>query len=290
MKRWFVLELTLPKRFVDGVSNFLMEQGAAGIEEIDVDSERQRLKTYFLHDGKEKAVLSALRRYLRSLKSLDPGISLARIQTASIPEQDWGENWKRFFKPVRVGPRFLVQPPWSKTPLKKGLIPIVITPGMAFGTGTHATTRLCVEALEQRVRRNHSVLDVGTGSGILSIAAAKLGAREVWGLDIDGLAVKAARDNLRQNSLSATVKIRKGGLGNVRGRFDIIVANIDRKHLKRLRISLLRRLNPRGILILSGILKGEEEEISRHYLETSPSRRAIITRKEEWVCIVLERK
>ena len=141
----------------------------------------------------------------------------------------------------------MVKPPWSKTRLQKGQIPIVITPGMAFGTGTHATTKLCIPALEPRLRRRGlSVLDVGTGSGILSIAAAKLGAGEVLGLDIDGVAVRAARENVRQNGVSDIVRIRKGRIGDIRRKFDIDVANIDHKSLRRMRIPLLRHLKTQG--------------------------------------------
>ena len=166
---------------------------------MDEDLRWKRLRTYFLQNGKEKRVLHALHRYLKSLRKIYPEIPHTQIKTASLPEQDWGENWKRFFKPVQVTSRFVVKPPWSKARLKRGQIPININPGMAFGTGTHATTKLCIRALEERLKRKGlSVLDVGTGSGILSIVAAKLGAKEVWGIDIDGVAVEIARENVKR--------------------------------------------------------------------------------------------
>ncbi|MCJ7803667.1 MAG: 50S ribosomal protein L11 methyltransferase, partial [Desulfobacterales bacterium] len=153
MKRWLVIELFIAKEFGEAVSNFLIEQGAKGIEELDGDLKWERLRTYFPQDGKEKRVLHALHRYLKSLKKISPEIPRAQIKTASLPEQDWGENWKRFFKPVQVTSRFVVKPPWSKIRLKRGQIPIDITPGMAFGTGTHATTILCIQALEERLQK-----------------------------------------------------------------------------------------------------------------------------------------
>ncbi len=217
-------------------------------------------------------------------------MSHTQIETTSIPEQDWSENWKRFFKPVQVTSRFVVKPPWSKIRLKKDQIPINIHPGMAFGTGTHATTKLCMKALERGLQRKGlSVLDVGTGSGILSIAAAQLGAGEVWGLDIDGAAVENARENVKRNSVSDIVKIRKGRIGDIQKRFDVMVANIDLKSLKRMRWPLLHHLKSQGFLILSGILEGEGERLRQHYLETGHFQWARVTHEEGWACLILKK-
>jgi ribosomal protein L11 methyltransferase len=114
MKCWLVVELSIPKEIGEAISNFLIEQGATGIEELEGDLKWERLRTYFPQDGKEKRILHALRHYLKSLEKIAPGIPRAQIRTASLPEQDWGENWKRFFKPVQVTPRFVVKPPWSR--------------------------------------------------------------------------------------------------------------------------------------------------------------------------------
>jgi len=291
MKRWLVIELFIAKGFGEAVSNFLIEQGAKGIEELDGDLKWERLRTYFPQDGKEKRVLHALHRYLKSLKKISPEIPRAQIKTASLPEQDWGENWKRFFKPVQVTSKFVVKPPWSKIRLKRGQIPIDITPGMAFGTGTHATTILCIQALEERLqKRGLSVLDVGTGSGILSIIAAKLGAKEVWGVDIDGVAVENARENVEKNHVLGIVKIRKGSIGNLQKKFDVVVANIDLKSLRRMRRPLLNHLENQGFLILSGILEEEKERIRIHYLEIGLLRCIKETQEGEWVCLTFRKK
>ena len=291
MKRWLVIELFIAKEFGEAVSNFLIEQGAKGIEELDGDLKWERLKTYFPQDGKEKRVLHALHRYLKSLKKISPEIPNAQIKTASLPEQDWGENWKRFFKPVQVTSRFVVKPPWSKIRLKRGQIPIDITPGMAFGTGTHATTILCIQALEERLqKRGLSVLDVGTGSGILSIIAAKLGTREVWGVDIDGVAVENARENVEKNHVSDIVKIRKGSIGNLQKKFDVVVANIDLKSLRRMRKPLLHHLENQGFLILSGILEGEKDRLGQHFIETGLLQWEEDSQEGEWVCLTFKKK
>ncbi len=290
MRRWLVVELLIAKEIGEAVSNFLVEQGATGIEELDGDPRRERLRAYFRQDKRKKRILSALGRYLKSLDTLFPENPRAQIATASLPEQNWGESWKRFFKPVQVTPQFLIKPPWFRVRLKKGQISIDITPGMAFGTGTHATTILCIQALEERLKKKgQSVLDVGTGSGILSIIAARLGAKDVLGIDIDGVAVENARENVEKNQVSDIVKIRKTSIGSLRRKFDVIVANIDLKSLRRVRRPLVGRLKNHGFLILSGILEQEKENIRLHYIEAGLLRWIKTTQEGEWVCLTFQR-
>ncbi|HVP78657.1 MAG TPA: 50S ribosomal protein L11 methyltransferase [Thermodesulfobacteriota bacterium] len=291
MKRWLVVELSVAKEFGEAVSNFVIEQGATGIEEIEGDLGREKLRTYFPQDGGEKRALYVLRRYLKSLEKVAPQIPHTQIRTASLAEQDWGENWKRFFKPVQVTPRFVIKPPWSRIRLKKGQSSIDITPGMAFGTGTHATTLLSIQALEESLKKKElSVLDVGTGSGILSVLAAKAGAKEVWGIDTDGVAVENARENVEKNRVSSIVRIRKGSIGKLHKKFDVVVANIDLKSLRRMRKPLLNHLKKQGLLILSGILEQEKERIRLHYLGTKRLRWVKTTQKGEWVCLTFRKK
>jgi ribosomal protein L11 methyltransferase len=291
MKRWLVIFLIVPKGFGEAISNFLIEEGATGVEEVEEDLRWEKFKVYFPPTGKGKKVLRSLSRYLKSLEKIVPEMSRVQIETTSIAEQDWGENWKRFFKPVQATSTFVVKPPWSKIRLKENQIPIDIYPAMAFGTGTHATTRLCLRALERRPgKKGFSVLDVGTGSGILSIAAARLGAHEVLGLDIDGAAVKNARENVERNRVSDIVKIRKGRIGDIQKRFDRVVANIDFKNLKRMRRPLIHHLKGQGFLILSGILMEEEERIRRHYLEVGLLRWVETDREGEWACLVFKKR
>lgn len=290
MKQWVALNLLIPQEFQEAVSNFLMEQGATGIVETE-EIPGVRLKAYFLRDGKEKKVARALRQYLKSLERLLSQKVSFSMDTTLIPEQDWGENWKRFFKPLRVGSRFVVFPPWERAGLKRGQIPVQITPGMAFGTGTHATTQLCIQVLENRMKRKGlSVLDVGTGSGILAIAAAKLGAQEVWAIDIDEVAIEGARENTEKNGVQGIVRIRKGGLGRIRKAVDVIVANIDLRSLMRLRMPLLRHLNDHGFLILSGILREQEESIRQYYLETKALCLVSVDHREEWSCLTFKKE
>ena len=291
MKRWLALSLLISKELAEPISSFLMEKGATGIEEVEEDFKRERLKAYFLQDGGEQRALRSLRRYLKSLQEINQKLPHIEIETASIPEQDWGENWKRFFKPLRVGSRFVVKPPWARIRLKRGEIPIEINPGMAFGTGTHATTKLCMESLEKRLKKKGlSVLDVGTGSGILSIAAAQLGAGEVLGIDIDQLAVEIARENVNLNKVSGTVRIKQGSIGDIRKRFDLVVANLDFRSLKKIRMALIRHIKRHGFLILSGVLETEEERLRQQYIDTKILQWIETDRKGEWVCLTFQKR
>jgi ribosomal protein L11 methyltransferase len=282
----------VPAACGEAISNFLAEQGTTGIEEVDDEGpEWKRLKAYFPTNRSKKRLLQDLNRYVDSLREIYPDLVRSRIEIRSIPEQDWSESWKAFFKPLRVTPNFLVKAPWSSVRRKKGQIQIIITPGMAFGIGSHETTRLCIRAVGKRLsKRMASVLDVGTGSGILAIIAAKKGAREVWGIDIDPVAVEAAVDNVIRNGVSDRVRIREGSISRIRKRFDLVAANIDFKSLKKMRAPLIRRVKPGGVLILSGILTRDEEAIRERFEEHSLLKRVETDREGEWSCLTFRKQ
>ena len=291
MKRWLEIDLWVSAGFEEAVSNFLMEQGATGVEEIDEEQGGRELKAYFPRKGKDERVLNALQRYLTSVQRLYPGQLDYRIENLTLPDKDWGESWKKFFKPVKVTSRIVVKPPWRSIRLKRGQILIEITPGLAFGTGTHATTQLCIRTLAKRLRvKGLSVLDVGTGSGILAIIAAKLEASEVWGVDADDLSVGIAGENVERNNVSPNVRIRLGTVGDVRRTFDVVVANIDLRVLKRMRWPLLRRVKPGGYLVLSGLLAEEEKALRKRYLDTGQFQFKEIKKQGEWACLTLRKK
>jgi ribosomal protein L11 methyltransferase len=291
MKRWFFLSLSVHQDLAESISNFLVEKGSTGIEEENGDFQEKRLKAYFPLEGREERILQAVRRYAKSLQEIRPELPSIKIEIGHLPDQDWGENWKRFFKPLRVGSRFIVRPPWARIRMRKNDLPIEINPGMAFGTGTHATTKLCMQAMEKRLgKRNLSVLDVGTGSGILSIAACRLGAAEVWANDIDRTAIEVAKENVHCNGVSDRVRIQYGSIGKIRKRFDLVVANLDFRSLRRSRMALIRHLKQRGTLILSGILHMEEENLRHHYLETDLLKWAETKQEGECGCLTFIKK
>ncbi len=180
-----------------------------------------------------------------------------------LPEERWRESWKRYFRPRRVGQRLLVRPSWATYRARAGDTVVEIDPGMAFGTGQHPTTAMCLRALEERARRGDEILDVGTGSGILAIAAAKLGARRVVALDIDPQAVKAAGENAAANGVGDVVEIRQGTLpeSTPGERFDVIVANISSHTIERLAGAFAGALKDGGALIISGFLEDAVAEL-----------------------------
>jgi ribosomal protein L11 methyltransferase len=184
---------------------------------------------------------------------------------AEVPDEDWGEGWKKDFRPLDVG-RVRVRPSWIEEPPPAGAVEVVIDPGMAFGTGSHPTTSLCLAALSDLLptRRGAAVLDVGTGSGLLAIAARKLGAGRVAANDEDPVAVQVARENAERNG--AALELTVDPLDRIPGTFDVVVANILANVLVALAPDLAAKVAPGGVLLLSGILGPQEDEVRRAHL------------------------
>jgi ribosomal protein L11 methyltransferase len=182
-----------------------------------------------------------------------------------VPDEDWGETWKKGLGAFGIG-RVFVRPSWVDAPVPPGMVEVVLDPGMAFGTGTHPTTSLCLAALSDLLagRPGASVLDVGTGSGLLAIAARKLGAGHVAGNDNDPVAVAVARENAERNG--AEVHLTEDPLPKLAGPFQIVVANILANTLVELAPEIDRQLAPGGVVLLSGILGPQEEEVRAAYL------------------------
>ncbi len=182
---------------------------------------------------------------------LDPKPGVVRVRRVRLPV--WTAAYRRYFRPFRVG-RFLIRPPWSRHRARPGEVVVVINPGMAFGTGHHESTRLCLRALPKVVRRGMRVADVGTGSGILAVAAAKLGA-QVVAIDCDPLACAVAQANVRANRVQDRVRVRSGDLLQpVRGKVDVVVMNITAETLVRAAPQVRERLRPGGAWIASGLV------------------------------------
>ncbi len=188
--------------------------------------------------------------------------------------QDWRDSWKRYFGVLRVGRRLVIVPSWMTYTPRPGDLLIEIEPGMAFGTGQHPTTALCLRALEQLIRPQMAVLDLGCGSGVLAIAAARLGAAPVLALDTDPQAVQATRQNAAANGVEALVEVREGTLGQTGvspDPFDLIVANISGLTIQRLAPAFVRALNPGGVAVASGFLDDAVQGLSRALEESGLS-------------------
>ncbi len=204
-----------------------------------------------------------------------------------IPDKDWNETWKKGFQPVDAGRRFTILPPWEQN--KKDRINLIIDPGMAFGTGHHETTRSCLVLMENYALKTskRNFLDLGTGTGILAIAARKLGYRHVIGIDTDILAVNAARDNIIINNVP-DIEIREGRLDELHETFDVIAANLISGVLVMLAPELFPRMDPGGIAILSGILTGQEDEVIEA-MEQAGLQLRETSSDGKWVSLVVER-
>lgn len=214
-----------------------------------------------------------LQRLDQSLKELVESFPewVLQVKGLTVQEEDWATSWKAYFKPVRIGERFLIKPTWEEiSPTPEDII-LELDPGMAFGTGTHATTSLCLEALEEIVKPGMSVFDLGTGSGILAIAAAKLGA-QVEAIDLDSVAVKVALENVHLNQVNDQVRVQQGDLGNLlTGQADLVVANIIADVILILLPDLKRIMKEDGEFLASGIIDHRspdvEEGLKQHGLE-----------------------
>jgi len=297
-RRWTEVRVGVPKEAQEAVANFLMERGSSGvvIEEGKGQEGFEIIRAYYPPPSMIQA--PSISRYLEAIREFFPEIRPSAVRVRSIADRDWMKRWRSFFKPSQPGRGIVVKPPWIS--LAPGdVIVIDIEPGMAFGTGTHPTTRLCLRALERAFvgeygllprdkHRPHSVLDVGMGSGILMIAAAKLGARNVLGIDVDQRAVENARKNVRINGLRGRVRMRKATISEIGGRFDLVVANIDAKTIEEMRSPLMDRVAAGGILVLSGFSEVEAGPLSKDFRDGSFTL-AEVSQENGWACVVLRR-
>lgn len=229
-----------------------------------------------------------LRQILQQMEGR--GQSGADILVQSLPHQDWNQQWAESVKPLRVGRRIVIRPSWEPADLQPGDIEIILDPKQAFGTGHHATTRMLLEWLEDRVHGGESVLDVGAGSGILAMAALRLGAASALGVECDPVAVDCARDYAAENGLETNLEFRCGTLEEVdrQGelRPDLVLANLDRRTLLLLCDELARYVSHGARLLLSGILLEQEREIVEAFSKVGAM---LCQRREQegWVALEL---
>lgn len=302
-KSWVEISCDVPAEMADILSSFLTTLSGNGVcmENLSVDafstteipdSARMTIKAYLSGDTDPASKMAELELYLKQLSADRPDIHIPPPAIKSILTEEWSTNWKSHFKPLRIGRRLIILPTWEDVPVLPDQLLLRIDPGMAFGTGGHETTRLCLELLEKIIDSFASVppslLDLGTGSGILAMAASLLGAGRILALDIDPDAVEVARENLLLNRLEEEIECGTTPLESVAECFDIILANILAEELVRLAPSLSAHLNPGGVLILSGILAEKEELISGGFAR-EPLRFVETTSEGEWVAMIYRR-
>ena len=273
---------------LDAVSNFLIERGSPGVV-----IKKNEVQAYFACPEDSAVIRRDVQRFLRGIRSMYPEIGEDQLHWRILKDRNWNSAWRRFFSPQKVGQQFLVAPPWAKLPRLGRRHLITIEPGMAFGTGTHATTRGCMELIEGVTRslgrKRFTALDVGTGSGILAIALAKLGATKVLALDNDRIALKVAEENIRCNAVQKNVCCSAKPLSRLRRTFPVVVANLTVETILALAGPLAKRVAPQGYLILSGILRPKAEQLL-HYCCSNGFKLIKLKQEKEWATLLLKRK
>ena len=284
---WSQLSIRTSPANIDALANFVIERGAPGVV-----LKTNGLDAFFTATAGGVSLRRDVKRFVGAIARLSPHAQKTRLQWKVVRQEDWEHSWKRFIKPRRVGKRFWVTPPWLTPPKFRRRQVITIEPGMAFGTGTHATTRACMEFLESVSERlgddEFTALDVGTGSGILAIAAARLGAKEIRAIDNDPVALQVARDNLHANGVMQRVHLNSAKLRAIQRKFDVVVANLTAETIVELAGDLEKKIAAKRFLVLSGILHQKTGAVTRRF----GARFRVLKRKRsgEWVTLLLRRK
>ncbi len=298
---WIELHLELPAQAIDLVGHELTELGCEGmtVEERQLDTfvppdpheepapGIHRIKAYFPPGEGLDDLVAQVRERLTWLEPMVPGLATAPLSAFPVGQEDWAENWKQHFPAVRIGKHLVIRPSWEEFPAGPDDAVLTLDPGMAFGTGTHGTTRLCLEAIAARYEDQpgpQRVLDVGTGSGILAMAAAALGATRVLACDIDEQSCRTAAENVAINYLQPRVEVTGDPLEELEGAFDLVVANILAEENVRLAEELVGRVKPGGWLVLSGILQQREDFVIQGFAPFDLQGPAV-TRREDWSCL-----
>lgn len=310
---WIELSIHTTNDALEPVTNILNELGANGVviedpadlsrEKRDVFGEVYELdktkypkegliiKSYFLQNDKWAETLEVIRFRINNLKQYEINLGKNKLTTDIVKEEDWENEWKKYFKPMKVTNRITIVPSWEQyQKTSQDELIITIDPGMAFGTGTHPTTILSLQALEKVIQPNDLVMDVGIGSGILSIAAVLLGAKHVYGYDLDEVAVSSSKRNRDSNQLENEITIKQNDLlKNVDKRANIIVSNILADILLRLVDDAWNNLEDDGYFITSGIIEAKQQVIIDKLLDTGFE--VIETNQyENWVSIIAQKK
>lgn len=313
---WIEVSIYTTSQAIEQITGFLYELGITGLiiedasdiaeflesnnkswDYVDDELIKKRddepcIKFYISDDIQGKEKLALVSNSIAELKKLKNEIDLGRleIKIANVSEADWANNWKKYYKPLKIGEKIVIKPSWEEYKADDGDLVVDIDPGMAFGTGTHETTYMCIELLQKYINCDDIVFDIGCGSGILSIASAMLGSKEVTGVDFDSVAVAVAKDNVNKNKLEDKVKIKCGDLTDViEGKANIIVANIIADVIIKLTNDIQNFIIPNGIFISSGIIKERMEDVKSALTNKNYEILETVT-KGEWVAIVARLK
>ena len=291
---WLEVRVIVPARMQEEASLFLTDFSGRGviIEDENVPAGGVVIRSYFRPEEYGDWQRQEMQDYIKRLSSYE--LYPLGLEVRQVAAEDWAEAWKAHFKPLKVTDRLIIRPPWEEYAAQPGETVITIYPGMAFGTGRHASTLLCLRALEQvwearppAAGSPWEVLDVGTGTGILALAAARYGAA-VLAIDLDPEAVAAALENVRLNNLIDRVWVEETPLASLRQQFGLIMANITAPDLLQLADALTARLVNDGVLIISGFLAEDAVQLSARYQGLGLHQTGFLT-QEDWGALIFRR-
>lgn len=289
--KWAEITIKTTTEAVEAITNILYEQNVGGVSiedpkdfkfqkknEYDWDFVEEEIfnsgydgviiKTYITEERDVTEDVNLIKEKIQGLKEFGIDIGEAIVELSQVDEEDWANEWKNYYKPTKVGKNVVVKPTWEEYEEQSGDLIIELDPGMAFGTGTHETTTMCIQQLENYVKKDSKVFDIGCGSGILAIAAAKLGAKEVVAVDLDEVAVKVSKENIELNKVEDKVTALHGNLTEViKDKADIVVANIIADIIKILAKDVSNFMKEDAVFISSGIIHAKVDEVKESLIK-----------------------
>ncbi|ARD49548.1 ribosomal protein L11 methyltransferase [Sporosarcina sp. P37] len=307
--KWSEVSVHTTHEATEAVANILHEAGASGVviedseepgkervdqygemyalDKNDFPNEGVIIKAYLPVNSFINETVQELELEIEGLRqfSLNPG--RFTIGITEVDEEDWANSWKQYFHPVKISKRFTIVPTWEEyTPVESDELIIELDPGMAFGTGTHPTTVLCLQALEKYLEPGQTIVDVGTGSGVLAIGAALLGAKHITALDLDEVAVRAAQENVTYNHADDRITVLKGNLlDSIEETPDLIIANILADVIMSFSHDAYELVKPGGLFIASGIIGAKRDEVRNDFIEKGFDIVETVL-MEDWVAII----
>lgn len=285
---WLEITIDVDSSAREAVSAFLMDMGCDGV--VSEAFEDAVMKAYLPADNDPESVRKSIETFLKNISEIFPDISDPKLTITEIKNQDWGTSWRSFFYLEKITDNLMILPAWEAMPDPVSGHVIRIDPGTAFGTGKHETTRMCLRAIEENVPdRPWTMLDVGTGSGILSVYGAMLGAKEVTAIDIDPEAVRWAEKNIELNEIPIRIDLSTTPLEEIHRTYDMVAANLIRNTILELNPLFPKVLASDGLIIFSGILKEQiddiEEDIYKYGLIKTGE-----TIMGEWACLLVKKQ
>ncbi|MFD1736623.1 50S ribosomal protein L11 methyltransferase [Bacillus salitolerans] len=307
--KWSEISIHTTNEAIEPISNILHEAGASGVvieDPSELKKEREQafgeiyqlnpddypkvgviVKAYLPYSSFLGETIDEIKEAIHNLRTYDIDVGENKVTLSEVDEEEWANAWKKYYHPVKISERFTIVPTWEEyEPKSSDELIIELDPGMAFGTGTHPTTVMCIQALEKTVKTGDTIIDVGTGSGVLSIAAAKLGASKIHAYDLDEVAVNVAKDNIDLNKAGDIVSISQNNLlDNVTETPNLIVANILAEIILRFVEDAYKLLQPGGYFITSGIIKPKKQDVKSALIKAGFIIEETLT-MEDWVSYI----